>query len=53
MENKEYIGDSVYASNDGYNILLTIEDGNAVCSSIVLEPTVFAALIAYSKKTIG
>ena len=53
MDNKEYLGDSVYASNDGYNIQLTTEDGLSVHDTIFLEPVVFAALIAYSKKNIG
>ena len=49
IENKEYLGDSVYASTDGYDIRLTIEDGLREYDSIVLEPAVFSALIAYAK----
>ena len=53
MKNKLYLGDSVYASNDGYNIQLTTEDGLSVRDTIFLEPFVFEALIAYAKKNIG
>lgn len=53
MKNKEYLGDGVYATNDRYNIQLTTEDGQNVHNTIFLEPTVFSALIAYSKKHIG
>jgi len=53
MENKEYIGDGVYASTDGYTIQLTTEDGLRVQDTIVLEPWVFSTLIDYAKKHIG
>ena len=52
MENKEYLGDGVYASTDGYDICLTTEDGLRVHDTIVLEPVVFSALIAYAKANI-
>ena len=53
IENKEYLGDGVYASTDGYDIRLTVEDGLKEHDVIVLEPAVFSALIAYAKANIG
>ena len=53
MNNKEYLGDSVFATTDGYNIELTVGDGIKVHELIFLAPAVFTALIAYSKKHIG
>ena len=53
MDNKEYIGDGVYVSTDGYMIELTTENGVEVDNTIVLEPSVFSALIAYAKANIG
>lgn len=53
MENKEYLGDGVYASTDGYNIQITTENSIEVDNTIFLEPAVFSALIAYAKANIG
>ncbi len=53
IKNKEYLGDGVYASTDGYDIRLTTEDGLRVHDEIVLESVVFSALIAYAKANIG
>ena len=53
MDNKEYLGDGVYAETDGYNMQITTEDGLSVQNVIFLEPVVFEALIAYAKKHIG
>ena len=50
-KNKEYLGDGVYASHDGYQFRLTTEDGGEWPSNeIFLEPTVFDALIQYAAK---
>ena len=53
MENKQYLGDGVYASTDGYTIQLTTENGIKTTNTIFLEPAVFSALIAYAKANIG
>ncbi len=51
-KDKIYLGDSVYASFDGYNIVLTTENGylddprNRIC----LEPHVIDSLIEYKKR---
>ena len=48
MEDKTYIGDSVYASCDGYHIILeTINDGVNASNRIALEPSVMDALKRY------
>jgi len=44
---KQYIGDSVYAQFDGWNIILTTEDGRDVSNTIVLEPEIYHALLKY------
>ena len=54
---KEYLGDSVYASHDGHSLILTTENDSgpgAVASNIIfLEPTVIRALRAYLVKFNG
>jgi len=45
---KEYLGDAVEASFDGYHIWLTTLDGNN--QRIALEPPVFAALVQYEAR---
>ena len=49
MKSKLYLGDSVYASHDGYNIWLTTENGypDDPRNEIALEPAVFRALVEY------
>lgn len=44
---KRYIGDAVYASFDGYHIVLTTEDGIRATNRICLEPTVYSELQRY------
>jgi hypothetical protein len=42
---KEYLGDSVYATFDGWRVTLTTENEDDVASNtIVLEPVVIVAL---------
>lgn len=47
---KQYLGDSVYADFDGYNIILTTENGFGPSNKIILEPEVLEALIEYRQK---
>jgi hypothetical protein len=44
---KRYIGDGVYAEYDGYQIVLTTENGYEVTNRIALEPSVLDSLIEY------
>lgn len=46
-----YLGDGVYASFDGYHIWLTTgsHDMDRSDNKIALEPSVFAALVAYQR----
>lgn len=46
---KTYLGDSVYANYDGWNVILTTENGLPTDPSnkIVLEPAVIVALNLY------
>lgn len=47
---KEYLGDAVYVDFDGYDVTLTTEDGYSTTNRIVLEPVVYAALVAYVQR---
>ena len=44
---RKYIGDGVYADFDGYNVVLTTEDGIKATNRIVLEPDVWNDLMTY------
>lgn len=44
---KEYIGDGVYASFDGYHIWIGLDDGQQI---IALEPEVLADLNKFAAK---
>lgn len=43
----EYLGDSVYATHDGYQVWLRTFNGIRVVDAIALEPTVLAELESY------
>lgn len=47
---KVYLGDSVYASFDGYQIWLTTENGFDASNSIALDDQVLQALINYKER---
>lgn len=49
-ERKEYLGDAVYASFDGFYIWLETSSGIAVTNRIALEPEVFRNLLDYERK---
>jgi hypothetical protein len=44
---KVYLGDGVYADFDGFNLVLTTENGISVQNTIYLEPQVFNHLLLY------
>ena len=44
---KEYLGDSVYVSFDGYMLTLTTNNGLHDSNTIHLEPEVYEALTKY------
>lgn len=44
---KQYLGDAVYVDYDGYDLILTTEDGLSTTNRIVLEPNVYRALLDY------
>jgi hypothetical protein len=48
-ETVEYIGDSVYASYDGYQVWLYTYNGLSVSDKIALEPPVMRSLIDYAQ----
>lgn len=45
-----YLGDSVYAGFDGFNIVLTTNNGEGATNVIFLEPSVLSALDLYRKR---
>lgn len=42
---KYYLGDSVYAEDDGYDILLYLDNGLGPTNPIVLDPETIANLL--------
>ena len=46
-QNKDYLGDGVYADYDGYAVTLTTEDGIRTTNEIYLEPSLLVALGRY------
>lgn len=49
LENPVYLGDAVYASNDGYQVWLHLGSHTAT-PVLALEPKVLLALIAYANE---
>lgn len=49
-EIKIYLGDSVYADFNGYYIILTTDNGCGATNTIVLEPSVYDALIQFNER---
>ena len=47
-----YLGDAVYASNDGYQVWLHLNSHDSA-PLIALEPSVMYALVEYAKRTIS
>lgn len=47
---KRYLGDSVYADFDGYNIILTTDNGMGPSNTIILEPSVFQSLLTFKER---
>jgi hypothetical protein len=47
---KEYLGDSVYADFDGFQIVLTTENGYGATNTIYMEPDVVAAFLKYKER---
>lgn len=46
---KDYLGDGVYVSNDGYRIWLMVERENGP-ERVALEPDTFKALLDYAAR---
>ena len=51
--NATYLGDAVYASYDGYYIILGTDDHNYPSDRILLEPAVYEALVKFHAKVTG
>ena len=50
-EPKAYLGDGVYADDDGYMLHLYLDNGNRKTDEIFLEDDVFAAMLRFVEKT--
>lgn len=48
----EYLGDGVYASFDGYQIWLSVNDHQAP-PVVAIEPGVYASLVQYASRVWG
>lgn len=48
LPTKKYLGDGVYVDFDGWNLVLTAENGVTATDRIVLEPEVIDALSKYA-----
>ncbi|MGH7849625.1 MAG: hypothetical protein ACREOP_04950 [Thermodesulfobacteriota bacterium] len=46
-QHKIYIGDSVYADFDGFNLILTTENGYGPSNTIYLEPGLLRKIVDY------
>lgn len=44
---KLYIGDGVYAADDGYHIVLTTENGLGIQNTVYLDSSVLQSLMNY------
>lgn len=53
MQNKVYLGDSVYVSNDGFHIIIETNNGDGPKNIVYLYDSVFLQLMAYGKKVFG
>lgn len=49
-DNKQYLGDSVYANYDGHQIMLYLDNGYGAKNEIFMEPEVMHSFIAYAKR---
>ena len=47
---KVYLGDGVYVDFDGYQLVLTTEDGISTTNTIYLDTQVYNALLAYVER---
>jgi hypothetical protein len=47
---KSYLGDSVYADFDGWQVKLTTENGDGADNVIYLEPAVVEAFLQYIER---
>jgi hypothetical protein len=47
---KTYLGDGVYASYDGFHIILTTENGLRATNTICLEPDILEELVRYARR---
>ena len=47
---KQYVGDSVYAEFNGFELVLTTENGMGPSNKIVLEPVVLKNLLEFLQK---
>lgn len=54
LEDRTYLGDGVYAGNDGYQVWVWASDGSNVTSGpVALEGEVMEALVNYNRRIRG
>ena len=50
---KDYMGDGIYADDEGYTMRLTSENGISVLQEIVIEPLMLQAINRYAVRMWG
>lgn len=50
-KNKLYLGDSVYAESDGFQVLLFTQNGHSIQNMIVLEPETLKMFLEFIENT--
>lgn len=49
-ENRAFLGDSLYATFDGYHVILTSEKASTVTDIIYLNPNVVAQFASFARR---
>lgn len=52
MNGRVYLGDAVYASFDGFHVVLETHDGIQTTNQIFLDPNVFQNLLTFKEKIV-
>ncbi len=47
---KEYIGDGIYIKDNGFEVILTTENGISIQNEIVIEPSEWLAIRTYFER---
>lgn len=48
MSNKTYLGDGLYVNFDGYQLMVSAENGVVATDTVYMEPNVLVALLRFA-----